>query len=218
MLEKLPPSVGHALESKRAGIEKVLYESVALQHGTAEITLSSPAFAPGSQLPIQFTSDGIGVSPPLQWSDVPAEATSLALIVEDADSPTSEPLVHAIVVDIDPRLHGFDEDDITTESASTPANIGRNSFLRQAWLPPDPPPGHGVHHYVFQIFALLAGDEFSNSPGRKELVTAIRQRAIGSGCLIGTYRRDETVELHDSETERAIAEPTSASNGALLPP
>jgi hypothetical protein len=36
---------------------------------------------------------------------------------------------------------------------------------------------------------LLPGDEFSNSPGRKELATAIRQRAIGSGVLIGTYQR-----------------------------
>jgi Raf kinase inhibitor-like YbhB/YbcL family protein len=218
MLEKLPPSLGHALENRRAGMEKVLYESVTLQHGGAKIKLSSPAFAPGSQLPIQFTSDGIGVSPPLQWSDVPAEATSLALIVEDADSPTSEPLVHAIAVDIDPRLHGLDEDDITAESAATPANLGRNSFLRQAWLPPDPPPGHGVHHYAFQIFALLPGDEFSNSPGRKELATAIRQRAVGSGCLIGTYRREEAVKVGDSEAERAIAEPIAASNGALLPP
>jgi Raf kinase inhibitor-like YbhB/YbcL family protein len=187
VLEKLPLSVGHALESRRAGMEKVLYHSVALQHGSAKITLSSPAFAPGSQLPIRFTSDAIGVSPPLQWSDIPAESTSLALIVEDADSPTTEPLVHAIAVDIDPRLHGFEEGDITAEAKQTPATLGRNSFLRQGWLPPDPPPGHGSHHYAFQIFALLPGDDFSNPPGRKELVTAIRQRAIGSGCLVGTW-------------------------------
>jgi Raf kinase inhibitor-like YbhB/YbcL family protein len=218
MLEKLPQSVGHALEGRRAGLEKVLYHSVALQHGSAKITLSSPAFAPGSQLPVQFTSDGIGVSPPLQWSDIPAEATSLVLIVEDPDSPTTEPLVHAIAVDIDPKSHGFEENAFTVESDQTPANLGRNSFLRQGWLPPDPPPGHGVHHYVFQVFALLPGDHFSNSPGRKELATNIRQRAIGSGCLIGTYRREESIKLHDSADDRAIADPLAASNGALLSP
>ena len=191
-----------------------LFRSVELHHGSAKITLSSLAFAAGSQLPLRFTDDGIGVSPPLQWSGIPAEAASLALIVEDADAPTSDPLVHAMVVDIDPRLHGFDEGDFTAESERTPANLGRNSFLRQAWLPPDPPPGHGVHHYAFQIFALLPGDEFSDSPGRKELSLAIRQRAVGSGCLIGTYRREVVVRLNDEAADPAIAEPDAAANGA----
>jgi phosphatidylethanolamine-binding protein (PEBP) family uncharacterized protein len=71
-------------------------------------------------------------------------------------------------------------------ASSAATNLGRNSFLRQAWLPPDPRPGHGVPHYAFQVFALLPGDDFSNSPGRTELAANIRQRSIGSGCLIGT--------------------------------
>jgi phosphatidylethanolamine-binding protein (PEBP) family uncharacterized protein len=127
-----------------------------------------------------------------QWASIPPETATLALIVEDADSPTPEPLVHAIAVDIDPRLRGLDEGDITAETTGTPANLGRNSFLRQAWFPPDPPPGHGIHRYAFQIFALLPGDEFSSAPGRKELATAIRQRSIGSGLLVGTYQRDRS--------------------------
>ena len=215
MLEKLPESIGHALENHRAGMEKILYHSVALQPGFAKLLIKSPAFAPDSRIPVRFTSDGPGVSPPLQWADIPPEATSLALIVEDADTPTSEPLVHAIAVDIDPRMSGFDEDDITAESDETPANLGRNSFLRQAWLPPDPPPGHGVHHYAFQLFALLPGDSFSSAPGRTELVAAIRQRAVGSGCLIGTYQREETVKLTESETEPGLVEPSPVAGGAL---
>jgi Raf kinase inhibitor-like YbhB/YbcL family protein len=197
MLEKLPEAVGHALESRRAGIEKVLYHSVALVHGSSILTVSSPAFAVDGRIPVRFTADGKGVSPPLHWDDVPRQSTTLALIVEDADSPTSEPLVHAIAVDIDPRLRGLEEGDISAESAVTPINVGRNSFLRQAWLPPDPPPGHGVHRYAFQLFALLPGDAFSSAPGRKELATAIRQRGIASGCFIGTYQREETVGLRN---------------------
>lgn len=215
MLEKLPESVGHALENRRAGIEKILFHSVQLQHGSATIALVSPAFAPGSELPSRFTSDGAGVSPPLQWADIPASAATLALIVEDADSPTSEPLVHAIAVDIDPRLRGFEEGDITAETPSTPANLGRNSYLRQAWLPPDPPPGHGVHRYAFQIFALLPGDEFSNAPGRKELANAIRQRAIASGCLIGTYQREVTQKSERGELALPEVEPIPETSSTL---
>jgi Raf kinase inhibitor-like YbhB/YbcL family protein len=197
MLEKLPESVGHALQDRRAGAEKLLINAVELQHGRAKLELSSPAFARDSRLPVRFTADGEGISPPLVWGSIPSAAATLALIVEDADSPTAEPLVHAIAVGIDPGAGGLAEDSITTEQDDTPADLGRNSFLRQSWLPPDPPPGHGVHHYAFQLFALLPGDEFSSAPGRKELINAIRQRAIGSGYLIGTYQREETVKVEE---------------------
>ena len=110
-------------------------------------------------------------------------------------------------MNIDPRLRGFDEGDITAETEATPANLGRNSFLRQAWLPPDPPPGHGIHRYAFQIFALLPGDEFSSAPGRKELATAIRQRAIGSGLLVGTYQREQIEKVKDEATDAVNAVP-----------
>jgi Raf kinase inhibitor-like YbhB/YbcL family protein len=201
MLEKLLESVGHAFQDRRAGMEKILVNAVELQHGEARLELTSLAFAMNSRLPVRFTADGEGVSPPLLWRNVPPQTATLALIVEDADSPTAEPLVHAIAVDIDPTQEGFAEDAFTTEAEGTPAKLGRNSFLRQAWLPPDPPPGHGVHRYVFQLFALLPGDEFSTAPGRKELVTAIRQRAIGSGVLIGTYEREETIKLEERESD-----------------
>jgi Raf kinase inhibitor-like YbhB/YbcL family protein len=215
MFEILPESVGHALENHRAGTEKLLFHSVPMEHEAGTISLASPAFAPNSDLPQRFTSDGAGVSPPLQWANIPTAAATVVLIVEDADSPTTEPLVHAIAVNIDPRLRGFDEGDFTAETAATPANLGRNSFLRQGWLPPDPPPGHGVHRYAFQIFALLPGDAFSSVPGRTELADAIRQRAIASGCLIGVYQREAKEKMDEADTGAANAE--SVPDEAAIP-
>jgi len=68
---------------------------------------------------------------------------------------------------------------------------GRNSFLRAGWLPPDPPPGHGQHRYVFQLFALGPGKAFTGKPGRDDVLEAIQQRAIASGMMIGTYERPD---------------------------
>ncbi|MBV8852104.1 MAG: YbhB/YbcL family Raf kinase inhibitor-like protein [Sinobacteraceae bacterium] len=189
MLEKLPASVGQALHHRRAGLEALLTASLDATHGPGLIKLSSPAFVDNSPIPVRFTADGEGFSPPLEWCNVPPEASSLALIVEDADSPTSEPLVHAIVVDIDPRTRALLEGEIASERADMALGIGRNSYLRRAWLPPDPPPGHGVHRYAFQLFALMHGEPFSSAPGRSELARAIRERAVASGCLTGTYER-----------------------------
>jgi Raf kinase inhibitor-like YbhB/YbcL family protein len=215
MLEKLPEALGHALEKQRAGMEKVLFNQELPGSKLTLLQLSSPAFAPGSELPQRYTADGVGVSPPLRWGNVPADAVSLALIVEDADSPTPEPLVHAIVVDIDPREVGLAEGIFSEAAEDTPEKLGLNSFLMHGWLPPDPPPGHGVHRYVFQLFALAAGEPLSKSPGRREVTAAVRERAVAKGQVIGTYQRDVTIRLDDEAVEPAgapaITEPVTAA-------
>jgi Raf kinase inhibitor-like YbhB/YbcL family protein len=212
MLEKLPEAIGHLFEGQRAGLEKLVFNEIDLREGTGRIQLTSLAFKDHGPLPERFTADGEGVSPPLDWGDLPPGTQSLALIVQDADAPTPTPFVHAIAVDIDPRkkrllegeLLATDED----EGRNTALNLGRNSYLKQAWLPPDPPPGHGVHRYAFQLFALADGAGFSESPGREEFTEAIKMRAIASGCLIGTYSRDNTVKVKDEE--KAAVEPEMA--------
>jgi phosphatidylethanolamine-binding protein (PEBP) family uncharacterized protein len=80
---------------------------------------------------------------------------------------------------------------------------GRNSYLSHAWLPPDPPPAHGVHRYAFQVFALRSGAPFSNTPGRQEVFAAIADRAVGAGVLLGTYERVARVRSQEPEPVRA---------------
>jgi Raf kinase inhibitor-like YbhB/YbcL family protein len=170
MLEKLPDAIGHALEHQRAGMEKILFNAASPVGQVPRIDVASPAFAEGAPIPPRFTADGAGLSPPLIWRNVPTDAATLALIVEDADSPTPQPLVHAIVVDIDPRDSGFLEGIFSGETQAGPQKLGLNSYLMHGWLPPDPPPGHGVHHYAFQVFALRDGEPLSKSPGRTEVM------------------------------------------------
>lgn len=193
MLEKLPDAVGHALREQRAGIEKTAYRQLDLRAGMAAITVTSLAFADHAPIPAVYTADGTGHSPPLDWSGVPVAARSLLLIVEDADSPTPQPLVHAIAVDISPHETGLSEGALKSpDHEGEGIKTGRNSYLGKAWLPPDPPPGHGAHRYAFQLFALAEGEPFSGAPGRDAVLEALRERALASGCLIGTYERHDT--------------------------
>jgi Raf kinase inhibitor-like YbhB/YbcL family protein len=203
MLEKLPEAIGHALENQRAGMEKIVFNANPPAAGVGRIEISSPAFAPDSRLRQRFTADGEGISPPLTWRNVPAAAATLVLIVEDADSPTPEPLVHAIVVDMNPHESGLQEGILSRPREASAEKLGLNSYLMHGWQPPDPPPGHGVHRYAFQIFALTAGPPLSKSPGRREVVIAIRERAIARGCLIGTYQREAPVRVEDDTREAA---------------
>lgn len=199
MLEKLPDAIGHALRDQRAGLDQVAFQRIPLRAGQAAITVESLAFIDHGPIPARYTADGEGISPPLHWRGIPAAAESVVLIVEDADSPTPKPLVHAIAVDLAAA------DEALAEGALDPASgeqhelrMGRNSYFQTGWLPPDPPPGHGVHRYVFQVFALGPGEALASNPGREAVLEALAARAIASGCLIGTYERHDTSVRNDA--------------------
>lgn len=100
MLEKLPDSIGHALQNQRAGLDKIAFNQIGTGAGSASLTVHSLAFVDHAPIPEQYTADGVGISPPVQWTGVPSNAAAVVLIVEDADAPTPKPLVHAIVVDL----------------------------------------------------------------------------------------------------------------------
>lgn len=193
MLENLPVAVGEALGDIRAGLTQTMFHAVDLRQGMAALTLGSLAFCDHGPLSQQYTADGTGVSPPLHWSGVPAAAAEVVLIVEDADSPTPHPLVQAIAHGLTggPAGEGALAEGALGGPGEAPPVVamGRNSLLQPRWLPPDPPPGHGVHRYVFQVFALARGSPLPDHPGRDAVRIAIAERGLASGCLIGTYER-----------------------------
>lgn len=193
MLEKLPDAVGEALGDVRAGLAQTVFQGVDLRQGMGALTVASVAFDDHAPLPQRYTADGAGLSPPLHWRGLPEHTAEVVIIVEDADSPTPQPLVHAIV-------HGLPAGDDgcgalaegvmnATDDIAPLVPMGRNSLLMTRWLPPDPPPGHGVHRYAFQVFALEPGEALPTPPGREAFCEALLKRAIASGCLIGTYER-----------------------------
>ncbi|MEF7616803.1 YbhB/YbcL family Raf kinase inhibitor-like protein [Aquincola sp. MAHUQ-54] len=210
MLENLPGAVGHVLRHQRAGLDQIVFHQTPLRPGMAALEVGSLAFADHAPIPARYTADGEGLSPPLHWRGVPASAASVLLIVEDADAPTPHPLVHAIVVDLACDACALAEGALDSpDHDGTGVHSGRHSLLGSGWLPPDPPPGHGTHRYAFQVFALAAGDPFSDKPGREEVLNALASRALASGCLIGTYARPDGSQPADA--------PAPAVGGQVAP-
>jgi Raf kinase inhibitor-like YbhB/YbcL family protein len=187
MLEHLPAVVGRNLRRVRPGLAQLTFYRPELATTPCSLTVRSPAFRGYDPIPARFTVDGSGTSPPLVWFGVPDGTRSLAMIVEDADSPTPAPMVHAIVADLPPVLSRLDDGELVDHAGGP--RLGRNSYLRAGWLPPDPPPGHGSHRYAFQLFALAAEPELVEHPGRRALVEALARHTIARGMLVGTYAR-----------------------------
>lgn len=189
MLEHVPSIVGEALKGVRPGLAM----TVGAQHfadAPETIAVESAGFGHGAALSKDFTEDGRKISPPLAWRNLPAGTRSVVLLVEDADSPTPAPLVHAIVLDLPGQDGALAEGALRSAgSAGQPHRLGKNSFMKPEYLPPDPPSGHGPHRYVFQVFALDAVLEPRPEPGRGEVVEAMRGHVLAKGLLIGTYER-----------------------------
>lgn len=190
MLEHVPHWLGSALKGLRAGSDKLAIVQPEL--GSFEsLHLASMAFGNGDRLPERFTADGAGVSPPLFWTQIPEGTERLVLIVEDPDAPTPQPLVHAVIWGL-PIEGELKEGAIRADgSGDESGDVGRNSFFGEGWLPPDPPTGHGTHHYAFQLFAIGPGPDVRSNAGRGEVVKAMAGRVLAAGLLTGTYSRGE---------------------------
>ena len=189
MLEHVPKAVGEALRGIGPGLDKLMINA-SFAAAPAGIVVTSPDFADGAGLPRDTTEDGRKLSPALAWRGVPDGAAEVVLVIEDADSPTPSPLVHAIVIGLPGRDGGLAAGDVKSPgSAGRDHRLGQNSFLKAAYLPPDPPTGHGPHRYAIQVFALDRPLALDDEPGRGALVAAMTDRVIGKGLLIGTYER-----------------------------
>ena len=211
MLEKLPATIGKALRGVRAGIEDLVISDNEVTGTNAAIDVMSLAFEDNHPMPAKYTADGAGWSPPLQWRGIPQDAAAVVLLIEDADSPTPAPLVHAIVWNLPGENGALPENALrrSEKDHSAPAEMGRNSYFQTTYLPPDPPPGHGPHRYVFQVFAVDTALRFEHPPGRHALVDALRGHVLAKGALVGTYERNPEQPIVVGDVDAATEVTTS---------
>ncbi len=153
------------------------------------MTLTSPSFKEGGEIPRRHTCQGQDLSPALAWADVPAGARTLALVVDDPDAPDpaapKTTWVHWVVFDIPASVTGLPEG--AGGALPAGARAGKNDWGRAAWGGPCPPVGR--HRYFFKLFALdviLPPDEVT---GKAELERAMRGHVLASAQLMGTYQK-----------------------------
>ena len=145
------------------------------------LTVTSPAFEADNGLPVDFTCDDVGTSPPLAWSGVPPDATNLALVVSDPDAPGGT-FIHWIVTDIDPSTSAVAEGELPGSGMEV-ANDGGGTSYEPA-CPPD-----GSHRYQFTVYALSRSVSLSDEESATSAVDAIEDAATTRGSLTATYER-----------------------------
>lgn len=144
---------------------------------TGPLTITSPAFADGAPIPVQYTCKGANTAPPLVWS----APLGGALVVDDPDAPGG-PYVHWIVTGI-PFGSGSTADGQTPGGGSTLAN----SSGQAAYAGPCPPAGTGTHHYRFTLYQLPNTFQLPAGLAGPQAAQAIAQAATAQAVLIGTF-------------------------------
>jgi Raf kinase inhibitor-like YbhB/YbcL family protein len=143
--------------------------------------LTSAAFGAGQPVPRRHSCEGEDLSPPLEWTGVPADAVSLALIVDDPDAPVGT-FTHWLAWGISPQDGGIGE-------GRRAPREGSNDFREVGYRGPCPPPGHGRHRYFFRLYALASEPAAPSGASRQDLESAIKEEVVAEAELVGTYER-----------------------------
>jgi len=152
------------------------------------MTLSSGAFADHHPIPQRFTRDGGNVSPPLRWHGAPRGTKGHALIVEDPDAPSGA-FRHWALYDIPGNATELAEG-IGSRKAIPALRVAVNDFGNRRYDGPQPPRGHGVHHYHFRLFALdVAQLSVPTNASARDVLEVARAHSLAEADFVGTCAR-----------------------------
>lgn len=140
----------------------------------------SPAFENNGVIPSEYTCDGSDISPSLTISEVPKEAKSLAIIMDDPDAPMGT-FTHWIVWNIPPQKTQFAKG----EKILFPQ--GKTSFGAKYYGGPCPP--SGTHRYFFKIYALDLVLNLKEGSSKADLERAMKEHILAETSLMGKYSR-----------------------------
>ena len=144
--------------------------------------ISSPEFKQNEFIPKKFTCLGKNINPTLFFDDIPDDAKSLVLIMEDPDA-VGALFVHWIAYDI-AIIKKIEEN-------SKVGIEGLNSLKKIGYIGPCPPEGTGKHRYFFKIFALDVKLKIDGKVDKVILEKAMDKHIIDSAELIGIFSKDQ---------------------------
>lgn len=150
------------------------------------LQITSAAFAGGQPIPQKYTGQGSDLSPPLQWTGVPPQTKSLALICEDPDAPMGT-FTHWVLYNLPATATGLPENVAKTASLPDGSQQGENSFRNTGYNGPAPPPGK-AHRYFFKLYALDTVLTLDAGAGKGDLLNAMNGHILAWGQLMGTYQ------------------------------
>jgi Raf kinase inhibitor-like YbhB/YbcL family protein len=156
--------------------------------------ITSPVFEHQGKIPAKYTCNGENVSPPLEFSDVPVDAKSLVLIVDDPDAPMARSTgsgqaaawVHWVVYNILPTVNRVQEKSVPEGGIEAYTSFGKPEYG-------GPCPPSGSHRYFFKLYALSDMLTFGNvsKMDKSTLEQEMKGKILDEAELVGVYNQKE---------------------------
>jgi Raf kinase inhibitor-like YbhB/YbcL family protein len=157
----------------------------------SKFKLTSSAFAEATKIPDQYTCAAEAfISPPLAWSNPPANTASFAMIFHDTDAAPRKGVMdvtHWIVWNIPANSMQLPAD--IKPDTSTAGTQGKNIRGANGYQGPCPPPGATPHHYIFELYALDQKLDLAAGASRDDLLGAMDGHVIGKATYVGLFGR-----------------------------
>lgn len=163
---------------------------VASSSNFKNMSLSSPDFKDGGELPRDFTCDGKGISPSFSWANVPVSAQSLVLIMDTIPGP-----LRPGEVDIGKHFYLtiFNIPTTVSSIASGASNVGvlgQNFQGKKLGYTPPCSQGPGSKKYSIYLYALSTKLNLAASDAtEKALLAAMDGKVVASSEMSVFYSR-----------------------------
>ncbi len=151
------------------------------------LSVSSPAFSEGGKIPPEYTCESNDISPQLDWFGIPKETKTLALIVDDPDTPGGV-FTHWVIFNIPPNSNGLSKAIPSIPEFPNGTLQGENDFGKTGYGGPCPPPGK-AHRYRFSLYALDEKLDLAAGSSKNQVLNATGGHILSQCQLTGTYQR-----------------------------
>ncbi len=145
------------------------------------LTVTSTSFSNNASIPMKYSCEGMEVSPPLQISNIPSGARSLAIILHDPDAGQNG-FTHWVAwnISVDGNIpEGFKGGD-----------QGKNGAGQSGYKGMCPPTG--THHYHFKVYALDTMLDIDEKTDKAGLEKSMEGHILAQGELVGLYKKTKS--------------------------
>lgn len=142
------------------------------------LTIVSPDFADGGEIPPKFTCDGEDINPTIIVNGIPEGTRSLTLVVEDPDAPLTT-YTQWLVWNIPPAE--------TIPENTVPGIQGLNTVGKNPYR--GPCPVSDSQRYSFKVYALGKILQLDKDAKRHQVEKAMEGHILAEGELVGRYSR-----------------------------
>jgi Raf kinase inhibitor-like YbhB/YbcL family protein len=153
------------------------------------LVVKSSSFTEGGTIPKKYTCLGENLSPSLEFASPPAGTKSIAIVMDDSDSPFG--FVHWLVYNIPGQVHTISEGASSQKALPVGAAEGLGSADSSSYMGPCPP-GSKPHRYVIRVYALATDAALAPGMTKQQLAFAVKGHVLAEGWLSGIFGGDNT--------------------------